>query len=133
MAGVLPGEKAEKVKEFENVAFVGDGINDAPALASADVGIAMGTGTDVAIETADIILVKSNPNDVAAIIGLAKATYGKMIQNLIWATGYNAFAIPAAAGVLYPWGIVLSPAIGAVFMSASTVICAINAKMLKLK
>ena len=97
------------------------------------MGIAIGAGTDVAIETADIILVKSNPLDVVAIIGLARATYGKMIQNLVWATGYNTFAIPAAAGVLAPFGIVLGPALGAVFMSLSTVICAINAKMLKLK
>ena len=92
-----------------------------------------GAGTDVAIEAADIILVRSNPNDVAAIIGLARATYGKMIQNLVWATGYNVFAIPAAAGVLAPWGIVLGPAVGAVLMSASTVICAVNARMLRLK
>lgn len=137
IAEVLPDQKASKIKEVQSrgliTAMIGDGVNDAPALAQADIGIAVGAGTDVAIETADIILVKSNPMDVAAIMGLAKATYGKMIQNLIWATGYNAFAIPAAAGVLAPWGIVLSPAVGAVFMSLSTVICAVNANMLKLK
>lgn len=137
IAEVLPHEKAEKVREIQArglvVAMTGDGVNDAPALAQANVGIAVGAGTDVAIETADIILVRSNPGDVAAILGLARATYGKMIQNLLWATGYNAFAIPAAAGVFFPWGLVLSPALGAVFMSASTVICAINAQLLKLK
>lgn len=136
-AEVLPHQKAEKIKEVQGrgltVAMTGDGVNDAPALAQSDVGIAVGAGTDVAIETADIILVRSNPKDVAAIIGLAKATYKKMIQNLWWATGYNVIAIPAAAGVLYKFGIILSPAIGAIFMSLSTVIVAFNAKALKLK
>ncbi len=136
-AEVLPHEKSEKVKEVQQrglvVAMTGDGVNDAPALAQADVGIAIGAGTDVAVETADIILVRSNPLDVVAIIGLARATYRKMIQNLAWATGYNAFAIPLAAGVLYKYGILLSPAMGAVLMSLSTVIVAINAKFLKVK
>ncbi|OQW47484.1 MAG: ATPase [Proteobacteria bacterium SG_bin7] len=136
-AEVLPHQKSEKIKEVQarglTVAMTGDGVNDAPALAQSDVGIAIGAGTDVAIETADIILVRSNPMDVAAIIGLAKATYGKMIQNLWWATGYNVIAIPMAAGVLYNSGILLSPAVGAVLMSLSTVIVAFNAKALKLK
>ncbi len=135
-AEVLPHQKAEKVKEVQArglvVAMTGDGVNDAPALAQADVGIAVGAGSDVAVETADIILVRSNPLDVAAILLLAKATYRKMIQNLIWATGYNVFAIPAAAGVFYGMGIVLSPAVGAIFMSASTVIVAVNARLLRL-
>ena len=136
-AEVLPQQKAQKVKEVQSrgfvVAMTGDGINDAPALAQADVGIAVGAGTDVAIESADIILVRSNPDDVLGIIELAKATYRKLVQNLAWATGYNALAIPLAAGVLYNTGIIVSPAIGAVLMSLSTVIVAINARLLKLK
>lgn len=135
-AEVLPHEKTNKVKEIQSrgltVAMTGDGINDAPALAQADVGIAVGAGTDVAIETADIILVKSNPKDVAAIIGLSKATYKKMVQNLWWAAGYNVFAIPLAAGVLFKFGLILSPAFGAILMSLSTVIVAINAKRLRI-
>ena len=136
-AEVLPDEKAEKVKEVQGrglkVAMTGDGVNDAPALAQADVGIAIGAGSDVAVETADIILTDSNPDDVAAVIQLAKTTYKKMIQNLFWATGYNAFAIPLAAGVLMNYGIILSPAVGAVLMSMSTVIVAINARFLKIE
>jgi len=135
-AEVLPDKKAEKVKEVKSrrltVAMIGDGINDAPSLAQADIGIAIGAGTDVAVESADIILVKNNPKDVISLIKFSRATYKKMIQNLIWATGYNVIAIPLAAGVLYSAGIVLSPAFGAVLMSSSTIIVAINAKMLKI-
>ncbi|MCC5906649.1 MAG: copper-translocating P-type ATPase [Balneolaceae bacterium] len=135
-AEVLPDEKADKVKEVQQqgklVAMTGDGVNDAPALAQADVGIAIGAGSDVAVETGDIVLVKNNPKDVVNLIKLSKATYSKMVQNLIWATGYNVVAIPLAAGVLFAWGIILSPAVGAVLMSASTVIVAINARLLKM-
>ena len=134
-AEVLPHEKAEKVKEVQAqyiTGMVGDGVNDAPALAQADVGIAIGAGTDVAIETANIVLVKNDPGDVVDIIRLSRKTYSKMYQNLLWATGYNIFAIPLAAGILYGYGILLSPAMGAVFMSLSTVIVAINAKTLKM-
>jgi len=134
-AEVLPDHKADKVKEIQakgwKVAMTGDGINDAPALATADLGIAIGAGTDVAMETADVVLVKSNPKDVVALMKLSKKTYRKMVQNLWWATGYNIFAIPLAAGVLAPVGIVLSPAVGAILMSMSTIIVAINAKLLK--
>ncbi len=136
-AEVLPQDKAAKVKEVQArgvlTAMTGDGVNDAPALAQADVGIAIGAGSDVAVETADVILVQSNPLDVVAIVQLSRATYRKMIQNLLWATGYNVVAIPLAAGALYAWGVVLSPAMGAVLMSASTVIVAINARLLRLK
>lgn len=136
-AEVLPDKKAEKVKEVQArelvVAMTGDGVNDAPALAQADVGIAIGAGTDVAAATADIILVKSNPMDAVSILGLSRATYKKMLQNLAWATGYNVFAIPLAAGALYTFGILLSPAVGAALMSLSTVIVAINARFLRVE
>lgn len=136
-AEVLPHEKQEKIKELQSkgefVAMTGDGINDAPALALADIGIAIGSGTDVAAETADIILVNSNPQDVVSLILFGKATYKKMVQNLFWATGYNVFAIPLAAGVLMGYGILISPAIGAALMSFSTVIVAINARLLNVE
>ena len=136
LANVLPHNKQEKVKEFQDkgeiVAMTGDGVNDAPALAAADVGIAVGSGTDVAAETADIILVNSDPRDVVKMIDFGKKTYSKMIQNLVWAVGYNVVAIPLAAGVLYPT-YVLSPAMGAVLMSVSTIVVALNASLLKIK
>lgn len=136
-AGVLPHQKLEKIKELqaqgEFVAMTGDGINDAPALAQADIGIAVGSGSDIAAETAGIVLVNSNPKDVVALIRFGKATYRKMLQNLVWATGYNLLAMPLAAGVLYPIGILLSPAVGAALMSISTIIVAVNARFLRLK
>ena len=134
-AEVLPNEKAEKISEIKSenkkVAMTGDGVNDAPALATADIGIAIGAGTDIAMESADIVLVKSNPVDVVELLDLSNKTYKKMVQNLWWASGYNIAAIPLAAGVLAPVGIVLSPAVGAILMSLSTIIVAINAKLLK--
>ncbi len=134
-AEVLPEHKDQKVQQLQDqgkrVAMVGDGVNDAPALTRADVGIAIGSGTDVAIESAGIILVRSNPLDVVKIVELSRASYRKMIQNLWWAAGYNIVALPLAAGVLAPLGILLSPAVGALLMSLSTVIVAINAQLLR--
>lgn len=134
-AEVLPDQKASKVKEVQQrgkrVAMVGDGVNDAPALVTADVGIAIGAGTDVAVEAGDVVLVRSDPRDVPRIVALSKATYRKMIQNLWWAAGYNIFAIPLAAGVLAPWGVVLPAAMGAALMSLSTIVVALNAQLLR--
>lgn len=134
---ILPDQKLEKIKELQTsgefVAMIGDVVNDAPALSQADIGIAVGSGSDIAAETAGIILVNRNPKDIVSLILFGKATYRKMIQNLIWATGYNVEALPLAAGVLYKQGVLLSPGMGAVLMTVSTIVVAINASLLKVK
>lgn len=134
-AEVLPHQKVEKIRELQErgsiVAMVGDGINDAPALVQADVGIAIGSGTDVAIESAGIILVKNDPRDVVRAVKLSSISYRKMVQNLLWATGYNLFAIPLAAGIGYRWGILFPPAVGAILMSLSTLIVSLNALLMR--